>query len=245
MPKRSSSACAMCVDEAVVVAIVAVAHQMRGQGDLAARPATRCAGGAPPPRRAARPGTHAPATGRCRAAPRPSRQLKLSRSRPNALHATTTPISSAVAGSSQVQPSHHMPSACEHRRQRYRGIGHQVQEGAAAVEVVRVAVAHQPRRAQVDRDADAAATITRQGGDLRRRAEAADRLPAQCAGKAHQQQRIGQRRQQRGAAPAVGVAAVGGRWASTAAAQARPRPSTSPRLCSASDSSASELVAKP
>ena len=91
----------------------------------------------------------------------------------------------------------------------------------------------------------AATTITGSARDLRRRAEPAHRFPRQRAGEGDQQQRVGQRRQQGGATPAVGMALGRRPLAITAAPQASPSPSTSPKLCSASDNSASESVAKP
>ena len=110
-----------------------------------------------------------------------------------------------------VQPQH--AQAGQHRRQRHRGVRDQVQEGAAPVHVlavtVAVAIAHEPGRAQIHGDADGGDDDDRQRRDLRRVGEAAHRFPAQRAAEPDQQQRIAQRREQGGAAPAVGVAAGG------------------------------------
>ena len=210
MPKRSSSSWSMAIDEGVVVV-----GRPGGPGARSSRsrprPATRCAGGAPRSRRAARRGRRAPAPGRCWRGTASIAALKLSRSRPKAPNATTAPTSSAVSGSSQRQPSHQHARAGEHRRQRHRRIGDQVQERAAAVEVV-VPVAHEPRRAEVDRDADRGDHHHRQRRDFRRRAEAPHRFPAQRAGERHQQHAHwpAARAAWRGASRRCGVS-VGGR----------------------------------
>ncbi len=132
--------------------------------------------------------------------------LNASRSRPNAPTATTSPISSAIAGSSQLQPSHYMPAPAT------------TAASDTAASAIRCRKA--PRRLRScswpPRTSHAAPRLTtipmhrhrhhRQGGDFRRSGEAAHRLPRQCAGEGHQQQRIGQRREQRRASPAIRVA---------------------------------------
>ena len=103
-----------------------------------------------------------------------------------------------------AEPEH--ADAGEHGAQRDGRVGHQVQEGAAAVEVLVMAAAHEPRGAEVDRDADRGDHDHWQRRDLRRRVEAAHRFPGERAGEADQQQGVGQRREQGGATPAVGMA---------------------------------------
>ena len=103
-----------------------------------------------------------------------------------------------------AQPPH--AGAGQHRRQRYTGVGEQVQIGAAAVEVAVAAFAQQPCAAEIDRDAQRCHQHHRQRRNFRRGAETAEGFPSQGAGESHQQQGIGQRRQQRRASPAVGVA---------------------------------------
>lgn len=94
--------------------------------------------------------------------------------------------------------------------QRDRGVGHQVQEGPALVEVVRMPVPHQPGGPQVDQDAQRGHHDDGRGGDVRGRSEPAEGFPAQRAREHHQQYRIGERGQQGGAAPAVGMPAARG-----------------------------------
>jgi len=206
-PEVGVEAVVDAVDEGVVVGF-AGAHQVRGHRDLAGaqRPDVQVVQGGHAGLReqpfahlrlvdAARHRIHRRAEGIAQQPERPGRDHHRDQQR----HRRIQP--------GPAQPPH--AGAGQHRRQRDRGIGDQVQERPAPVEVVGMAVAHQPGRAEVDRDAEGGDHHHRQPGDLGWGAEAADRLPAERAGERDQQQRIGQRREQGGPAPAVGMARGG------------------------------------
>ncbi len=205
------------VDEGVVI-LVLRPHQMRGQGDFA---------GTQRPDMQVVDGLHAGQAGQ------EGLDLGLVDAGGNRIHGGVEAVPEQAEGADRdyhanqqrgrrIQPGPaegEHAEAGNHRRQRNRRVCDQMQEGAALVQVVGVPVLNQPSGPQVDGDADRGHHDHRGGGNLRRGTEAADRFPAQGAGEHHQQDRVGQRRQQGGTSPAVGVAA-GGR----AARQRRGRP---------------------
>ena len=93
-----------------------------------------------------------------------------------------------------------------HSRQRYRGIGQQMQIGAALVQVGFLAPQEQRRGPQIHQDAEARHGNDQSAGDLRWILEASDGLPEQGAAETDQKHRVEQGRQLGGAAPAEGMA---------------------------------------
>ena len=162
-------------------------------------------------------------------------------------HRMTTATARLITGSTHCWPVHRITKPGEDHRGRNRGVGRHVEEGAADVDVV-LRRARTALRSAPFTTIPTAATIMivpplrrrRDGtaaGPLRRRS----RRPRPAGTSA-----LIERREDRRLLEAVGEARRrSARRASAPPAQATTSPSTSERLCPASDSSAIELARKP